>query len=131
MYNRQVDFSPAYYWDQDSGKKGSSGCFSTVGHFRVYANPTYDYGYNPGWGYWVLGSTHRDHDECENYLGGDWWSGYSEYVEQDVASYAAVRWGASNVLQNYGDFKNYRCCFWEGSHHFWQQNGMATYVRVP
>jgi hypothetical protein len=114
-------------WDQDSGKKTAK-CSAFGGstvHYRVYAPPG-DRMYNQAWGYYILGSTHYDVNEC--YWGS--WFGMSERAEQHVTNVARGVWGSGRVLYHWSGFGNYMCCFWQGNH-YWENDGAASMVIVP
>jgi hypothetical protein len=124
MYGRLSDNGGAsYVWDADGGRK-KGGCFDQYTHYRIYANPAYDFNYSTGMGYWVFGSTHYDNQEC---FGG--WHGKSEGAEWDVNSAADSAFGVANRYDwaNYYNYEPYR----QEGDHIWDQDGYASYVYVP
>jgi hypothetical protein len=125
MYGRLSDDGGAnYVFDDDGGvKKGS--CTGTYTHFRLYAHPSYGYMYNPAMGYFIFGTTHYDSTEC---LGGA--SGWSEAAEHDIAVDAYSAFFVSNQ-EDWANFYNYEGYRVEGCCHVWDQDGRASYVRVP
>jgi hypothetical protein len=72
-----------WVWDVEHGTKatiwsGRIGSYVYL-HLRVYAPNPPDYMYNVDWGKYVIGSSHYDQWPFE------FWSGYSEYAEDDLA----------------------------------------------
>jgi len=83
-------------WDTDHGSyHGHGGCYGVdKWHYRVYA-PGPDNGgdnrmYSPDWGFYVVGTTHIDHNEWlwDCWPFGSQWSGRSEDSERHVADSA-------------------------------------------
>ena len=112
--------------DSDSGRKTIK-CpvyGQHAKHYRLYAPSSTDRLYNTGWGYYVLASTHMDHEECST----DKYFGDAERTEDDVA-YQARRHGWQ-TLQDYANFYNYEPVRQQGDHG-WNSDGRATYIRVP
>lgn len=137
------------WWDKDKGLKevACSSPFPTVSrgttnHIRLYADsaeafPGADRGrtpgtrddklYNPYWGFYVLGTSHKDHWECPPSPAT--WFGKSEQTEHHIAGLARKAWGAGAVSEDAYDMKNREPLDAEGKH-VWENNGMATVVRV-
>jgi hypothetical protein len=121
----------AAVWDQDAGVKTTAYCpaFTDSDHIRIYADGD-DFLYNVDYGMYVLGTTHKDSQEC-NPDASKRVSGWSEWVEDAVANH--VRGKGYLVSQN--------CCWMfnaEGARleqgtpdYYWLNNGYATYVYVP
>lgn len=73
--------STGWVWDQDGGMKaGWAICVGSDNHYRIYAPPSMDAMYNPTWGFYVVGSTHKDHNEGCGFDSYD----HSEAVEYDI-----------------------------------------------
>jgi hypothetical protein len=115
-----------WVWDEDRGTKGVvwSGYLGSYVylHMRVYAPYPQDYMYNTYWKYYILGTTHYDQFPFE------FWSGYSEYAENDFASIAISK--GYTVFEDWGNFYNYEPYRVEDGH-IWYNNGYATAVYVP
>lgn len=126
------DNDSAWQWDGDRGKK-TPACPGTLSpgrdwspHYRVYA-PTTSSGresmYNVHWGYWNIGSTHRDWYECggntlferpeanENYLIAE--------VDENTLTQSDLHW--------FNNHEPYR----EEGNHIWTSNGYASTIRIP
>jgi len=110
-------------YDDDRGvKTGYPSCFGSTRHSRVYAPSATDTMYNPSYGYFVFATTHIDHHEgCNDSYGN------SESTEGDLANLYASKGIA--VYRNYGYLYNAEHRD-EGNHH-WDNNGYATYIRMP
>jgi len=125
--NGRLNDGYGYVWDTDGGRKNVLCPFlSTDSHYRIYA-PSYDYLYNVSWGFYVIGTTHRDHNECGPL---DTWYGKSDEAENEVAFASAAVWGSGAVASDWAYFYNYEPYRAEGSH-IWLNDGYATAVRVP
>jgi hypothetical protein len=125
MHGR-INDGGGWLWSSDKGTKEGPLCASSVRHMRLYANGN-NRSYNSNWGYYVLGSTHYDLDECI-----PWNSrfGWSETAEAWLAQIARDK--GYTVFQNWNNWHNAEPERWEADgKHFWQNNGMATAVRVP
>jgi hypothetical protein len=126
MYARMTDNGTSWTWDSDRGTKtGGCGSGQVFRHLRVYAPGDGDRMYNIGWGYYVLGTTHYDREECLKSAKYGW----SEDAEHYMYTHArnVLRWTAS---LDYMSFANSEPARWEGNN-FWQSDGKATFVRVP
>lgn len=123
-YARLNDGS-GYVWDSDSGIKDiwCPSYQAQARHMRLYADSD-DRLYNVSWGYYVLGSTHKDWQEC--WFGSQF--GWSEETEGIFVNYALNRgyWGQ----HDWASFYNYEAPRWEGNH-YWDNNGMASHIYVP
>jgi len=106
-------------------------------HMRVYGSPQFDvitrtitkYNYNPGWGRYVLATTHMDEFPFER------WSGYSEIAEWWFVVQAQNK--GYPVAFNWVYFWNddmSECCitdpYADRDRHIWCQNGFVSVVRV-
>lgn len=128
------------WWDEDGGVKevkcsGLPQTRSVTNHIRLYADSRGstpgtrdDRLYNPYWGFYVLGTTHKDVLEC-NPFGGTWF-GKSEAAENHIADLAKRVWGAGGVAEDGYNMDNYEQIRTEGDNHKWENNGRATVVRV-
>lgn len=72
----------SWFWDSDRGTKSSASCLGTVYHMRIYGEPDDDDFYSSEWGFYVLGTTHIDYNEC----GIGRWHGDSETAEEHFNS---------------------------------------------
>ena len=112
-------------WDNDSGTKSPCDCtiWGNQPHMRVYADDN-DTLYNTSWGFYVLGTTHTDHNEC----GLNPWHGESEDTEGLIADRASDR--GYTVFEDWGNFYNAESWRREGNH-IVENDGYATAVYVP
>jgi hypothetical protein len=126
--NGRLNNGKGWFWDQDGGRKNFPCSFATfTNHYRVYADQAGgDRNYSPGLGFYVVGSTHRDVNECG---GGTRVFGYSELAENDIAALATglTDW---QVYRNVYDMRNREPLRREGDHR-WHSNGLATMFRIP
>jgi hypothetical protein len=91
-------------------------------HMRLYAlNGSM---YNLDWGYWVVGTTHYDRNECTP--GATF--GWSEEAEGTMVQRARDR--GYFVFQDWASFFNPEPDRWE-QNHFWQNDGNASAVYIP
>jgi hypothetical protein len=129
QYARVNDGSNSWRWDDDSGKKttccpGAFGQPDTADHIRFYSNGrvTRDRMYNSSWGYWILASTHQDHNEPQC-TSNPAWFGYTETAEDNVFSYWTNNLGrpATNDQQYWNNAQNDD----QGSHYV-RSNGYTS-----
>lgn len=114
--------------DADSGVKRGVCPFSTTQeHVRVYAPPDFDSFFNVSWGFFVLGSTHIDKDEC---IPGSKMFGWSEDAEDYVSTFIVGEVGFGNVAPDWASFFN-ETAYVQVMNHVLKNNGKATAVRVP
>lgn len=135
MYAR-VNDGTGWVWDTDSGIKTQlcPAANQTAAHMRIYAPPSTDTFWNRSWGYYVIASSHFDHNEC--WINGEWF-GHSEIVEGVISRYASSAWGSRAVYPNYLDTHSFMMAagrngyyaYAEGNH-IWENNGLATIIRV-
>lgn len=117
-------------WDSDGGTKSGFFCgFGAAGdayHMRVYADWADDRLYNIQWGYYVLATTHIDHNEALGCPGT--WSGESELAEEHFAQLSRniQLW----VWEDWWSFFNFEAPHQEGDHKV-NNNGMQTLVHIP
>jgi hypothetical protein len=124
--NGRINDGSGFVWDQDGGRKNYlCPIIGDAYHYRLYADGD-DRLYNAAWGYYVIGTSHIDHNEC----GFGAWFGKSETAEGYIASRARSAFGSSNVAEDWSSFANSEPYREEGNH-IWQNNGLATAVRVP
>jgi hypothetical protein len=103
---------------------GRSSCAGeSTPHIRVYADGD-DHLYNVSWGYYVLGTTHKDYQEC---VSGSKF-GWSEDMEDWFGTRASNR--GYGITRDWGAFYNREPARWE-QNHYWQNSGYATWVNVP
>jgi len=129
MNIRDGSAAPAV-WDSDKGVKDiwCPGPGVTGPHMRLYADGDDRLGYNPTWGYFVLATTHFDHNEC--WLWGGW-SGMTEDAEEKISTdimnvHEVHGWTISRDLLNLFNAESGR----RGSHRK-QNDGLATIIRIP
>jgi len=126
MHMRVKSANSGLEWDSDGGKKGIA-C-PAVGletrHYRIYAPPSRDYMYSMSYGYWVVGSTHWDKNECPP-IGKRHYG--SEEVEKHIAS--TLERAGYFVTRDYRDLGNYEPYRVEGNH-TWDNNGKATFIKI-
>ena len=128
MYARLKDTDGEAEWDEDGGKKTRL-CpvfGQTAHHSRFYADGD-DRLYNTSWGFYVIATSHQDHNECSR-IGR--WHGRSEPAEKFVGGISREAWG--NGAPSFdslwiGNREPYR----REGRHIWQNNGYATTVEVP
>ncbi len=113
-------------WDKDAGKKEIM-CPAPgleTRHYRIYAPPSLDYMFTLDWGYFVVGSTHWDANECPS-IGTRHWG--SEEVEQHIVG---VLSGAGYpVYPEAYDFENWEPYRVEGNSE-WDNSGYASFIAV-
>ncbi len=131
MYARLNDGSD-WVWDKDGGTK-SGLCTSGIYHMRVYADSD-DHMYNTSLGYYVIGTTNIDNNECGD---KDKWSGESELTEGHFATRAKDIYSECgvDVLEDWGNFRNVEPYRYvdseEGPDHIKDNDGYATAVYLP
>lgn len=112
-------------WDADYGTKQWA---STTPHVRVYSD--YDWeselyrSYNTEWGYYVVGTSHWDHNE---WWFGTWY-GESERTEEDAARISRDKGKA--VSEDSWDWGNEEPGDRREGSHRWNNSGWATTVDV-
>lgn len=126
-HGRVSNYYDNWQWDGDSGKKRPlCPAWAMARHYRVYAPVTsYDREsmYNSTLGYYVIGTTHKDWDEC----GGSKRHGFSEDVEQYVKNEVQDNTSIQNDYWNIYNNEPYRV---QGNH-TWENNSWATTVNIP
>ena len=129
--NGRVDDGSGPVWDTDRGIKDrrcpNPAFGSTAYHTRLYAPPNTDYMYNRSWGFYIIGTSHIDHNEC---WPRDRWYGRTEDAEGRITLYARDVFGPSRVHRDHVWFRNDEPFRREGNH-IWKNNGYATFVNVP
>ena len=120
----RLDDGSGFDYDEDSGTKSPCDClfFGDQPHMRVYADDNHTL-YNTSWGFYVLGTTHTDHNEC----GPNTWHGESEDTEGLMADRASDR--GYTVYEDWGNFYNAESRRREGNHII-ENDGYATAVYV-
>lgn len=112
-----------YYHDSDKGSKLSGwGEWPNGYHVRLYAASGYQ-SYCPSWGYYVLGTTHRDY-----------WPagvGWSESACYPITSRIAETVGWGNVWQDYMPLANYESYRMVGFLEWAECDGYADYIYIP
>lgn len=126
-HGRVSNYYDNWQWDGDKGKKRPlCPAWAMARHYRVYA-PVTSSGresmYNSTLGYYVIGTTHKDWDEC----GGSTRHGYSEDVEQYIKNEVSDNTTVQNDYWNLYNNEPYRV---EGNH-TWANNNWATTVYIP
>ncbi len=115
----------------DNGVKTSCPVKGKSYHMRLYANGSTPSMFNRSWGYYVIGTTHRDVNECQPFK--KWrWFGESEESEHWFAEKARVKYGSSSVHED--DLRMYNRQGWPTPRrvgdHEWHNDGRATTVYV-
>ena len=113
-------------FDGDGGKKTPCGAAGYDTHYRIHARSDTDQNYDPSYGYWVIGATHRDVKECP---GSPWEFGYSESSENTVAVAWRNRLGPAYVAEDYTFLNNAEPWRWEcnaSECHVWISDGNAS-----
>jgi hypothetical protein len=125
--NARMNDGSGYSWDTDRGRKNTLAvCFGSSRHYRVYAPSAADHFYNPGFGYYVVGTTHRDNNElCGSYYDDS--EGTERTASNSVAKVLLAKGYA--VAQDYAWYANPESGT-QGNHR-WSNDGYATYVNVP
>lgn len=124
--NAYLKDNSSWRWDQDGGKKNDIPCFNDIEHFRIYAPPNDDSFYNTVWGYYVIGTSHIDHNEA---CPGEWF-GKSERAEGRIASDTRDEWGSSAVNEDSANMQNHHD-FRRSGPHILNNSGYATKVTIP
>ncbi len=112
-------------------KQACAACLGDNAHQRLYAD-TDGLSYNAWLGYYVFATSHFDHNEgCS---GG--WSGKSETAERSsFLPSAGVTYGAPDVIYDLLDHHNFeanvKLCHPGGDCHWWQNDGLVTWVDIP
>ena len=134
MYNLEANAVGAQprFWDQDSGRKNSSGgCLQgdfVHLHMRYYADPMTDYNYDSsGYGYTVIATTHHDVQEGCNF--GTWYGDSEWAAYMFTQAYSASGYGfCTDAMATYNPEPT-RMDSGDSTHH-WQNNGAATLIYV-
>ena len=125
--NARMKDGSSWLWDEDGGRKqGPCPIGTSTAHYRVYANQDGDRNYSRGLGFYVIGSSHRDVNECG---GGTRYFGDSEAVETELSAIGASARGWQVFRNNY-DMRNKERRRREGDHR-WYSDGLATMFIVP
>jgi hypothetical protein len=123
MYNRVGQNFDAMVWDSDQGRKYTC-CPITGGtsHFRIYAPPNAspEAIYSTAYGYYVVGTSHRDVREC----GSSPQHGWSEDAEYEIGT-DAHNIAGYGISRNLIGLNNGFVSMWIGNHYY-QSNGWAT-----
>lgn len=127
----QVNQGNGWEWITSDGSKTTPGRCGTVTHIREYQSPMPRF--NPYYGYFVIGTTHLDHDE-NLFIGGSCpfgkkWSGNSQAAEMKVANRSEELWGPLAVKRDSIWFNNKESPHWQGSK-FSVNSGRATKIKV-
>jgi hypothetical protein len=117
----------AVVWDDDRGAVQGFPCHGTRHHYRVYAPAPGTGGedrmYNLRWGYYVVSSSHIDHnDTCPRK-----WSGQNEDAERYIANKAAA--AGLSVERNVVPMRNAHDPRPRARKRF-QSNGLATKIKL-
>lgn len=115
-------------WDEDQGMKTpcSPACWVSSYHIRVYAVNPPDYNYNVYWGYYVLGTSHRDRSEACPSGQQYGWSEEAEVGGLGVA-YNTLGW---SVASDWTFGYNYQNPAWFRNHYY-AANGYLSRIVVP
>jgi hypothetical protein len=124
-----------FEWDRDRGIKNNPGCVWNYLHIRLYAVGSGDRNYNTNYGYYVVASSHRDHEG-----GGNCQDRYTSYEEDED-------WLIDRIEDHLGPSSDYNWTvqdpglYWsnavtgapdigEGVHHY-ESNGRGVNINVP
>jgi hypothetical protein len=112
-------------FDSDGGVK--TGCYpvGSDNHFRLYSDFDWQ-NYNIEWGYYVLATSHQDHNECGP-VGR--WFGKSELAENYITSDARAIYGNGAVADDLFNVHNYQPYREEGNH-IWDNDKWMTTVFI-
>jgi hypothetical protein len=110
-------------WDEDSGRKNGL-CTDT--HYRAYADGD-DRMYNTYYGFYIAVTTHRDVNECPG--GPPKTFGWSEEAEFALIQTVATIW-PGHAYHDTLIYNNQVVPYWIGDHYY-QSNGLASWVSVP
>lgn len=128
MWARVTDNSVDWVWYGSEGKKMKV-CDDY--HMRIYADTHDSMLNNPGWGFFVFATTHRDRHE-QGGCPGNVWHGLGEVAEEHFAQ--VFRNACNPVIDdaiNMHNHENFRI-EWVGSvPHYWENNQYATMVYIP
>lgn len=127
MYARvSNDGGNTYSWVGSGGiKNGFGTClYGNAYHQRLYAPGGNSFGYDPGWGYFVVATSHIDNNEC---WGG--WSGRSEKAERHFWMFAKWLFN-QNAWYSFIDMKNYEPSRVVNGH-WWESDGKASLAFYP
>jgi hypothetical protein len=124
----RMNNSFGWFYDADAGRKTAVACYATsTQHYRVYADAAHDdRNWAPSIGFYVIGTTHSDVNECG---GGTTYFGYSEGAENRVVTNAV---GVTNwqIYPDSWDMQNPEPPRWEGNH-YWSNGGTASQFIMP
>jgi hypothetical protein len=124
-----------FRFDSDRGRKTACDVNHNDNHYRLYAPPSQDRLYDPTYGYYVVGSTHLDHNECTDHPTH---FGFSERVEYAIGTKANTIW---TVTRNHLALYNSEGYDRNGNpgvrrdmnepSHYWMNDGNATIILLP
>ncbi|MGN9914686.1 hypothetical protein ACTMTJ_44875 [Phytohabitans sp. LJ34] len=126
MHMPVQSYDTSEVWDGDGGKKeiACPAVGLSARHYRIYAPPERDYMWANGFGFFVVGTTHIDANECppigKRHYGSEETERHIAQVASNAGYPTAVDW--SNFLNE----EPYRV---EGSH-TWENSGRATYINM-
>jgi hypothetical protein len=136
MYARLND-GAGWVTDASDGRKGRfCPAFGETSHYRIYAPHGHDYmaagRFRPNLGHYVLGTIHKDHNEC-NPDQDVAWAGLSETAEDEMIRDYRKLYGRRSVSdhrffwendQNIDEVSN-------GPDHLWESDGYAAVFDMP
>jgi hypothetical protein len=139
-YDYSPIVSPAYFranrggtgrfWTSSKGQKShhcSAGTEAT--HFRIYADPNQGGRmYSLGLGYFVVGTSHRDINECAGATQSS--AGYPDAASHTVTADARLLNPDWVVTDDVYDTKNAEDFRQEGSH-IYENDGLASLINIP
>lgn len=128
MYGRLKN-TGSWIYDEDGGRKNGTCSFGNyTTHYRLYADPNNsDRNWSPSLGFYVLGTTHRDVNECG---GGTTAFGWSESAEGTITTNARGLNPSWQVYDDNWNMNNWEGSRWEGNH-FWNNGATASMLRMP
>lgn len=125
---RVTDNSVDWVWYTNKGKKMK---LCNDYHMRIYADTHDSMLHNPGWGFFVFATTHRDYGE-HWYCSNGRFHGYGEQAEEHFAQ--VFRNLCNPVYEDWigmDNHENFRVQTVNGIDHYWSNNAYATIVYIP
>lgn len=128
-FEYSTDSGSSWQWNPNGGDKTGEAVCSTTRHVRFHA-PSVGYFNSPTWGYMIVATTHRDHNEPSS-LCSDTYYNDPEGTEEAASNSVMTLWAGNGdpTYLDWADFHNY----WQGntdSNHIMNSDGYATYICV-
>jgi hypothetical protein len=140
QYGGMLDYveDQATQFDGDRGIKDDPGCRWNNGHMRIYATSGGDRNYNPTFGFYVVATVHKDHEDlffCDDqYISGEshenWWV---DRIEDNLGIDTQYDWTIdsqgfnwANSVVGYPEISP-----GDDADHWYQSDGWGVKVRIP